>query len=1064
MFDKFFNVSDNNINVIGLTEELKSIYIHNLFLENKTKNIIYVKNTLYDINKAYSSISNYNPNTLMYPIEDMNLRRLDAISPELKTIRMETTSNLKAKPNGNILITNLSGYLKCISNFFDHKPIIIKTGSNNMVELINKLNDFGYEKQSFVNQTGEYAVKGYILDIFSVNKDNPIRIEFFGDDIVSIREFNIDSQKSLKKVTESSVFLNVENNGETNLAGILENIILVYDDFNNLLNTFKQNVNFDSKYYDLNLEEEFKKQDFKINFSLIEDPYFKFKESHRAEKNVFLSESEDKNIKEMVKLLASKKKVLLCVENENKARKLYNYLSLKSEVFILTNENNLRNDKINIIAKEISEGFTIDDLVVINHNELIGVKGHTKVYKSKYKVGTKIKEITDLTIGDYVVHEIYGIGLYKGIKTIKKADLLKDFLQIEYKNSDKVYIPVEKIEYINKYANGDTKGVKINRIGTTDWEKAKIKAQNRAKKVAYDLLNLYAVREKEIGFAFNPDDNNQQEFERDFRFIPTEDQVKAMQDIKTDMENPKPMDRLLCGDVGFGKTEVAFRAAFKAVNSAKQVMILCPTTILSRQHYANARERFSFYPINFAILNRFTTSKEAKYIIKKFSEGKIDVLIGTHRILSDDVTAKDLGLLIVDEEQRFGVNHKEKIKDLKKGVDVLSLSATPIPRTIQMTMSGMRDLSTIETPPLNRYPVQTYVLQEDYELIKSAVYNEISRGGQAFILNNDVKSMELVKNKLLDIMPDIKIGIAHGKMNKHQIENVMNDFSNNDYNVLLCTTIIETGIDIPNVNTLIILDSNNFGLSQLYQLRGRVGRSDKVAYCYLMYKKNKILTELATKRLKIIKDFTALGSGLSIAIRDLSLRGAGDILGSEQSGFISSVGVELFLKMVKEEVAKLKGETIIEQKEQKPILDVYTHIDGEFDEQTKIEMHQRINDINTKEDIIDLKSEFKDRFGDVSENLLIYMHEELLEKRAMKLGISTINRKRNYIEIVLEKDLHQKLKIDELFHLLYNVEKSIELINRGNQVLITFDKNKLNKHYVYVVINILEMIEQCWTP
>ena len=1062
MFKDIFDKIEDNVNLVGLTEELKSIYISSYMLKKEGVNIVYVKNTLYDVNKSYNSLSYHFENTFMYPIEDMNLRKIDMASPELKTIRIETVNSIKKNPNNNIVITNLTGYLKTISSLRDIEKNTITLENNNreLEDLIKELINLGYNKENFVNQTGDFSIKGYILDVFPVDFENPVRVEFFGDEIVSIREFDLDSQKSIRTIEQVKILPNKEIFGTKTLSESLDNVVVVFDDIKNLEKTYSKNIETDLNYYDNEFIKNYSKETKKINFSPFEDGLFENRQIFDSSENYFLKTKDDENLKNLFSRLEEGYKIILCIDSEEKARKLYNKLSLNSDKFILTNELKIYKEKINIIYKKISEGFTIGKLMVLNYNELIGVKQNIKNYKTKFKVGKKIKTLDELNVGDYVVHELYGIGVYKGIKTIMKKEVLKDFIQIEYKNNDKVYIPVEKIDYINKYASADTKAVKINKIGSSEWSKTKLKAQNRAKKVAYDLINLYATREQEIGYSFPEDDEYQTEFEKEFSFVPTIDQVKATEEIKRDMELAKPMDRLLCGDVGFGKTEVAFRAIYKAVSSSKQAMILCPTTILSRQHYANARERFSLQPVSFAILNRFTTDKEAKYILKKFSEGKMDVLIGTHRILSDDVVPKDLGLLIIDEEQRFGVNHKEKIKTLKKGVDVLSLSATPIPRTVQMTMSGMRNLSKIETPPNNRYPVQTYVVEEDYDLIKNAIYNEVSRGGQAFILNNDIKSMNLVKEKLLKVMPDIKIQLVHGKMNKHEIENAMTSFSKREFDILLCTTIIETGIDIPNVNTLIILDSENFGLSQLYQLRGRVGRSDKVAYCYLTYKKSRILSEIATKRLKIIKDFSALGSGLSVSVRDLSLRGAGDIIGSEQSGFISTVGVDLFMKMLAEEVSKLKGEekTLTQTIEKPPIIDVDTHIFPDFDENTKVEVHRRINEIDSYDKLEEVKLELEDRFGKLDEEIIIYMHEELLERKAMDLGISTINRKRNEVEVVLEKDTHQNIQMDELFHCLYDVENNIKIKSRGSQVLIVFNKEESSKHHVYLLLDILECI------
>ena len=528
------------------------------------------------------------------------------------------------------------------------------------------------------------------------------------------------------------------------------------------------------------------------------------------------------------------------------------------------------------------------------------------------------------------------------------------------------------------------------------------------------------------------------------------------------METSSPMDRLICGDVGFGKTEIAFRAAFKAILSGKQVAFLCPTTILSNQHYNNALERFSYFPIIIEVLNRFVSPKKVKNILNDLKEGKIDLLIGTHRLLSEDVLYEDLGLLIVDEEQRFGVKHKEKIKSYKNNIDVLTLTATPIPRTLQMTMTGMRSISLLETAPTNRYPVQTYVLAENNVLIKDAIYKELSRNGQCFILFNNIEEMNSKAKELSNLVKEAKFVCAHGKMNKNELEEVMFKFTNKEYDVLLCTTIIETGIDIPSVNTLIILDADKFGLSQLYQIRGRVGRSNKIAYCYLMYNGRKILSDVATKRLTAIKDFTELGSGLSIAMRDLAIRGAGDILGSEQAGFVDSVGIEMFSKMLKEEVLKLNGEKIEEKEElTEPLISVETFVDDNYvnDEELKIEIHKKINSIDSYEKLNEVKQELQDRFGSLSEQLIIYMHEEWFEKLAKDLNIKNIRQTNNFIEIVLNEDITNKIDGEKLFMEAISLTRMIRFSMRLKKLIITLDTVKLDKHFIYYLIDLMNIIK-----
>ena len=553
----------------------------------------------------------------------------------------------------------------------------------------------------------------------------------------------------------------------------------------------------------------------------------------------------------------------------------------------------------------------------------------------------------------------------------------------------------------------------------------------------------------------------QKEFENNFIYEETKDQIKVIKEIKKDMESVHPMDRLLCGDVGYGKTEVAFRAIFKAILSGKQVAFLCPTTILSSQHYQNAVNRFNNFPVTIELLNRFVSSSKVNEIKTRLKEGKIDLLIGTHRLLSDDIIYKDLGLLVIDEEQRFGVKHKEKIKQYKNSIDVLTLSATPIPRTLQMSMSGVRGLSLIETPPVNRYPIQTYVFAENKQIVKDAIYKELSRNGQVFILYNRVEDMESKKAELESLVPNARIVMAHGRMSKYELEDVMNAFINGEFDILLCTTIIETGIDIPRVNTLIIYNADYFGLSQLYQIRGRVGRSNKIAYAYLMYNKDKSLNETAVKRLNAIKEFTELGSGFKIAMRDLSIRGAGDILGSEQAGFVASVGIDLFLEMLKEEIDKQKGENKEVVKYSQPLIDVDTTIGDDItnEEEIKIEIHKKINAIDSISKLEDVKNEIIDRFGKITNEIDVYMHEELFEKMAEQLGINNIIQTKNDVTLIIKEDLYKNLKVTDLFINASNISRNFRFKMQGKNLLINLKFAGLEKHFVYYLIDLLKLFD-----
>ena len=753
------------------------------------------------------------------------------------------------------------------------------------------------------------------------------------------------------------------------------------------------------------------------------------------------------------------KTVVLCL----KKYQIFSVMKFLNMKVVETDFDHIIPDEVNLVSTPLKAGFVYQNYVFLTANELFLVKEKQKKYRTKFKYSSSISDINKLSVGDYVVHNIHGIGVYNGIKTLSLSGVQKDYVEVLYQGEDKLYIPVEKIDLLNKYTGKEGYAPKVNKLGGSEWEKTKNRVKKKVQDMADDLLQLYAEREARQGFAFSPDCDMLLDFEAEFPYELTPDQKRAIAQIKEDMEKPTPMDRLLCGDVGFGKTEVAFVAAFKAILDSKQVLFLCPTTILSNQHYENAMERFKDFPVSIGLLNRFTSPKEVKRIIEGISNGTIDLVFGTHRLLSDDIKPKNLGLLVIDEEQRFGVTHKEKIKRYKTNVDVLTLTATPIPRTLQMSLVGIRSLSLIETPPVNRYPVQTYVIEENNQILKDAIYKELSRDGQVFILYNKVESIEEEMYRIQNLVPDARIITAHGQMNKNALENRILDFINHEYDILVCTTIIETGIDIPNVNTLIIMDADRFGLSQLYQIRGRVGRSDKFAYAYLMYHPAKVLTESAVKRLNVIKEFTALGSGFSIATRDLSIRGAGDILGSEQAGFIDSVGIDLYLRLLNEEVARKKNiELPLEEEEidSKPLLNVSTHIDDHYvsEDDLKIEIHRKINEIDSAEKLEDVKAELEDRFGRVNDDMLIYMYEEWFEKLAKRVGVKRVSQTKNSIELVFPEEVVSKFRVDELFMDSYEISPSFRFLSRGSNLVIILDIIKLEKHPIYYLVSLLDLI------
>lgn len=1083
-----------NMAISGLTDEFFCIYLSNI-LENNKKSILVVVNSLFEANSLYSSLSSYTDRVSLFPMDDFLTSEALAISPDLRITRLETLNKL-VNGERNIVITNLMGLLRFLPSIETYREHVLKLDIGENIEpkaMAEFLINSGYSRDTIVNKTGEFAVRGFVVDVFPIDEDFPIRIEFFDDDIESIRYFDPDSQKSIKSIDSISInpffeFLStktVEDNkfGKqkylpevekvVSICNYLDDGLVFFKDYEQLKLGYQQiaediityreshDEKFNGKYmFELcDINPSFPIYYMSINNLLDNNKYSKIVNfgvktiSNFSENidqiNSFIRKAIDKNMT-----------VLICL----KAYQLASLVKRLVVPYVDSSFDSIKIGKVNLIECEINAGFIYKNIIVLSAHELFLSKEKNKKYNTKFKYSTSISDFSKLSIGDYVVHNVHGIGIYNGIKTLSSNGITKDYLEILYQGTDKIYIPVEKIELISKYSGNEGMVPKVNKLGGTEWAKTKARVRKKVTDIADKLLALYAEREARKGFAFSPDCDMSLEFERDFPYQLTKDQANAIVQIKKDMESSTPMDRLLCGDVGFGKTEVAFVAAFKAILDSKQVLFLCPTTILSNQHYENAQKRFENFPVSIGLLNRFTSESEVKRILAGLKDGTIDLVFGTHRLLSDDVVVKDLGLLIIDEEQRFGVLHKEKIKQYKTNVDVLTLTATPIPRTLQMSLVGIRSLSLIETPPINRYPVQTYVIEENLQIIRDAIYKELSRGGQTFVLYNRVQSIEEERLKISNLVPEARVAVAHGQMTKNELEGRIIDFVDHKYDVLVCTTIIETGIDIPNVNTLIIIDADNFGLSQLYQIRGRVGRSDQFAYAYLMYNPAKVLTETAVKRLNVIKEFTELGSGFSIATRDLSIRGAGDILGSEQAGFIDSVGIDLFLKMLNDEV-NIKKNIINDdatdlENDTMPLINVSTHIDDSYvsEDDLKIEIHRKISEIDSEKKFVEIKNELEDRFGRLNDDLIVYMYEEWFEKLANKLKIKKVKQTKNSIEIYFSGDIVSKMDTETIFMDAFYITNMFRFISRDNDLIIVLDIIKLDKHPIYYLVELLDKI------
>lgn len=1095
LFDYFYNIESvntilnkNKYKISGTCDEYNVMLLATDFYKGN-KSIFVVLPNLYNAQKYYDSLASYvnEDDVLFFPADELVSAEMVAATGDFLFERIQTLYTL-LQGNKKIIVTNMHGAIKYEMHKEKWQNSIFNLKTNDSIdlnELVNKLIKLGYEPVYTTVKTGEFSKRGSIIDIFPLGYSNPVRLDFFGDEIDTIKEFNIETQRSINKVAEINVLPVSEfiySNDEYKIAkdkilafmdsyklseieaetykqdlfkleqhksldtlsrylGFFdENISTIFDFVDDkriyIIDPAKSKEGYDHLVLDLNeycgriggysIANMKMFNDYNLLLSKCNIQIEGLRSIGNIDYQVYAKEivpykANQKQILDDFNKLKNKKLLLVSIKDENRYKRLNEYL-LENNVFInkIDNPLNAKRGSVNVIIGNFPAfELMYEDYILINESAIFDVTYSPRrvKYKSIYKNAVKISKYDELCIGDYVVHYDHGIGKYLGIKTIKSDDIERDFLYVMYAKGSGLYIPLEQISNIMKYASSDVEGVVLHEIGSTTWAKTKAKVRKRVRDISDKLIALYAARAQAQGFKYPEDSVEQLQFESEFEYELTPDQRKAIDAIKGDMESPRPMDRLVCGDVGYGKTEVAMRAAFKAVYGGKQVCVLAPTTILARQHYLNFKNRMEEYGIRVELLSRFVSAKLQKKTIEDLEKGGVDIVIGTHRVLSDEIKYKDLGLLIVDEEQRFGVTHKEKIKELKVNVDCITLSATPIPRTLQMSVMGIKDLSMIETPPKNRYPIQTYVLERNDRIITDAIERELARGGQVFYLYNYTESIELQASKIRSLVPDARICIGHGKLTKDQLESVISKFINKEYDVLLCTTIIETGIDMPDTNTLIIHDADRLGLSQMYQIRGRVGRSNKIAYAYLMYEPRKVLTPEAEKRLETIKEFNELGSGFKIAMRDLSIRGAGDILGEEQSGFVESVGIDMYLKILDEEI---NNKTVEEKKvdssiatpmASRTIKESYINNDD-----IRISIHKKIDKLEDINQMNELILELEDRFGNVDDELLIYMYEKIMKTYCKKLDIYKIDKKnRRYLNFVFTKDKSSNVDGMKLF-------------------------------------------------
>ena len=872
--------------------------------------------------------------------------------------------------------------------------------------LLRRLSEDGYERVDLVERRGHFSVRGDIIDVFAVNYEQPLRLEFFGDTLESLRFFDAASQKSLDKTETVRILpfaLDQSGDKEHTVLDYMTDGIIIWDEPNrsreNLKKFLKESADYKDWLCSWRSLASAQRPGTQIVLSLlaqsVPDMMMDTSSSFSAKAMASFQKQFDLLHDELLHWLESGDAVLFVMGSRQRIATLKSWFAQHGFSVMPYNDTvPLESKQIYLAEGEIRNGFELPyaKLVVISERDIYGMQKHR--LRHHVQKGQEINVFTDLKAGDYVVHEVHGIGRYAGIQRMAVQGVTKDYLRIEYDKKDVLYVPVTQLDLLSRYtAPNDSDNVKLSRLGGSDWAKTRKKVKAATEQMAKELIELYARRKQAKGHAFPPDDTWQGDFEQRFAYDETPDQLTCAADIKHDMEEPWPMDRLLCGDVGFGKTEVALRAAFKCVMGGKQCAILAPTTILAWQHFNTAIARMEAFPVRIGLLSRYRSAKEQKETLRGLKDGTVDIVIGTHRLLSNDVKFHDLGLVIIDEEQRFGVKHKEKLKEAFIGVDMLTLSATPIPRTLNMALSGIRDMSTLEQPPFERQPVETYVLEYDEGIVAEAIRKELARGGQVYYLHNRVDTIEECAARVGKMVPGARIGIAHGKMTEEQISSVWQQLLDNEIDILVCTTLIETGVDVRNCNTLIIENADRMGLSQLYQIRGRVGRSSRKAYAYFTFTRDKVLTEVAAKRLSAIREFTSFGSGFRIAMRDLQIRGAGSLLGHSQHGHMESVGYDLYVKMLSQAISAARGETPAPDKSDCLIditVDAFLPEDYIPDAAGRIEAYKRIAAIETTADADDVIDELIDRYGSPPKSVQGLVDVSLIRVTAARVGIAEI--------------------------------------------------------------------------
>lgn len=1128
----------------GVVDGQKAHLIYGLSCERDTSQLIITGSELKAKELAQDLTCFLKNRVCFYPSKDIIFYSADVKSADIVKRRFEVLARLLNGENLTVVLSIEALFDRLVMpDIFKNYIIKLKTGDTvSLEELEKKLVFMGYERCDMVEGQGQFAVRGGIMDLFSTVSDNAVRIEFWGDEIDSIRILDAVSQRSVENTDSVRIYPMRELvYGEEDIQRAADNLKAELKAYKRAPDRIKEIVaeaveklteqkSFSGvdKYIQYFYDESAALLDYMPKDSLIFiDEPSRVSEHSDFVLNEFVQSIENRidtgyMLPSQLKMVFTYKDILGRLDKYQKVlmtaliqtikdftpKELVDFKVKSSQVFrnnidALTEDlkymcsagyrvlflaggrarcerlaGELVQRDITAVYKDDSEGlipekgivylvkgsllhgfeYYEDKTAVITDNELQGEEKKQRRRKKKNDA-TAINNFAELKIGDYVVHENYGICVFRGVEQILSDGVNKDYIKLGFQGDDILYVAINQLDILQKYIGGDSAKPKLSKLGGTTWARAKAKAKQAAMILAQDLVDLYAQRQTAKGHIYSADTVWQTEFEESFPYTETEDQLNAIADVKDDMEHGKVMDRLICGDVGFGKTEVALRAAFKTVQDGYQVAYLVPTTILARQHYQTFASRMEEYPVRVDMLSRFRTPKQQKDTIKALENGMADVVIGTHRLLSKDIKFKNLGLVIVDEEQRFGVAHKEKLKELKKDVNVLTLTATPIPRTLHMSLTGIRDMSVLEEPPSDRLPIQTYVMEYNPEFVKDAIHRELARGGQVYFLHNRVMNIVETANKIQQLVPEANVAFAHGQMSERELESVMLDFMDKEIDVLVCTTIIETGLDIPNVNTIIISDADKMGLSQLYQLRGRVGRSTRTGFAYLMYQRDKVLSEVSQKRLKTIKEFTEFGSGFRIAMRDLEIRGAGNLLGAEQHGHMDSVGYELYCKLLDEAVRELRGEEITESFETLMEINVNAFIPSDYIEieEHKLDMYKKISVISSKDDFYNVQDELEDRYGEMPVSVANLLDIAYIKAMLHKVGVTRVSQKRNATVVISFKS-DARVDVAELMKVIKHYDNRLLFTNAENGGYLTYKIDK-EKNVLKELIELAERIK-----